>query len=124
MLMPAEKMYMEQPFDPRSALASEEKLPGESERVFLGEEIVDGKNAKKYRVVYDMDGAKEAILQWVIEPAGIPIKTAAADNSWSMEYRNLKIGPQAVWMFELPPDYKKLSYDIPVEAPPIKIFKK
>lgn len=113
MLMPSEKMYMEHPFDPRNVTATSEKVSGEIERKLIGQETVDGKMTTKYRVTYEAEGVKETIFQWIDNASRIPVKTAAVDGSWMMEYKNLKIGAQPDSLFEIPAEYQKFSYEMP-----------
>lgn len=108
-LMPNGKMYMEQPFDPAAFIGVGEKVSGETERTFLGEEMVDGRMAKKYKVVSNLSGKQQTILQWVDNAFSLPIKIVAQDNSWAIEYKNLQVGNQSDPLFELPSDYKKFS---------------
>lgn len=112
-LMPKDKMYMEQPFDPSKAVATSEKVNGEIERKLLGQETVDGKMTNKYQIVYNQNGKRETIFQWLAVGLMIPVKTAAGDNSWIMEYKNIKTGKQSDALFEVPVDYQKLSYQRP-----------
>ncbi len=110
-LMPPQRMYLEQSFNTASLLATSEKLPGEIERTLMGEEQVGGKPAKKFRVVYRQDGREESVFQWYVPEFSMPIKIAAGDGSWVMEYRNIKLGRQPESLFELPAGYKKFSPD-------------
>jgi len=112
-LMPEQKMYMEQPLKPENIAASTDKMPGEIERKHLGTETVDGKKTKKYRIVYTAGNKRETIFQWVDTDSGFPIKTAAEDGSWIMEYKNLKTGKQPDTLFEIPAGYQKMSFGIP-----------
>lgn len=112
-LMPDQKMYMEQPLKPENIVASTDKMPGEIERKHLGTETVDGKKTEKYRIVYTVEDKRETIFQWIDTGSGFPIKTAAEDGSWVMEYKNLKIGKQPDALFEIPAGYRKMSYGIP-----------
>ncbi len=115
-LMPSEKMYMEQPFNPKSIIASSEKLPGELERTFLENELVGGKVALKYEVTYELGGIQEHLFQWVDASNKIPVKTAAMDGSWMVEYRNIQLGMQDDKLFELPKDYSKIPNSAPSES--------
>lgn len=108
-LMPQQNMYMEQAFDPRNVAQVAEEVPGEIERKFIGDEAVDGKSTKKYHVIYEAMGEKAEIFQWIDPKTNIPLKTATIDNSWSMEYRNLKMRPQDSGLFEVPRGYTKFS---------------
>ncbi len=112
-LMPGQKMYMEQPFDPKKMTTAAEKVEGELERTPLGKDTVDGKTADKYKVTYEIDGTKNEMLQWMETGSSLPLKSAALDGSWSVEYRNIKTGPQPDSLFEVPSDYKKFSMDMP-----------
>jgi len=116
MLMPSESMYIEQPIDMRNVVATEDKMPGEIERTFLGDEGIDGKNAKKYRIVYESGGNKETVLQWIDQETSIPVRTQAENGGWIVEYKNLNTGAQPDSLFEVPAGYNKMSMDIPAMA--------
>ena len=113
MLMPREKMYMEHPLDPKSAIGMHEKVSGEVERTAEGREMVDDRMAKKYRVTVLSQDTRESIFQWIDESVNIPLKTAAVDGSWSTELKNIKVGRQDPSLFEIPEGYKKLSAGMP-----------
>jgi hypothetical protein len=112
-LMPKEKKYMEQSFDPSKAVATSEKVNGEIERKLIGQEKIDGKMTNKYQVVYTQNKKKVTILQWIAAGLQMPVKTAAVDNSWTMEYKNIKRTKQPDSLFEVPADYQKFSYQKP-----------
>ncbi len=112
-LMPEQKMYMEQAFDPSKAMASSEKVEGEVERTPLGKDAVNGRMADKYKVTYKIEGNKNEMFQWIESGSSLPVKSAAVDGSWSVEYRNIKTGPQPDSLFEIPADYKKFSMNMP-----------
>ena len=112
-LMPDQKMYIEQPFDPRSAMGMRDKISGEVERKPEGSEMVDGRMAKKYLVTVVMDGKTESVYQWIDESVSIPVKTAAVDGSWSSEFKDIKIGRQDASLFEIPEGYKKMAMGMP-----------
>lgn len=112
-LMPEQKMYMEQAFDPSKMMASSEKVEGELERTPLGKDTVDGKVTDKYKVTYEIQGMRNEMYQWIESGFNFPIKTSSLDGSWSAEYRNIKTGPQPDSLFEVPAGYKKFSMDMP-----------
>jgi len=112
-LMPEQKMYMEQVFDPSKAMASSEKVEGEIERAPLGKDTVNGRAADKYKVTYQIEGSKSEMFQWIESGSNLPVKSAAVDGSWSVEYMNIKTGPQPDSLFEVPADYEKFSMDMP-----------
>jgi len=109
LLMPKEKMYMEQPVDPTKAAATSDKVSGEIERKLVGKESIDGRMTDKYQIVYNQNGKKQTLFQWFTAGLSVPIKTAAADNSWVTEYKNIKTDRQPDALFEVPADYQKLS---------------
>jgi hypothetical protein len=114
-LMPEQKMYLEQPFNPKDMIGASDKIPGEVERKLIGPDTVDGKAANKYRVVYvDTEGGGQSVvLQWITTDSNIPVKTVAEDESWAMEYRNVKMGAQGGSLFEIPSGYQKFSGKFP-----------
>lgn len=112
-LMPDQKMYMEQAFDPAKMITGSQKVEGELERVPLGKDTVDGRAADKYKVSYEIEGIKNEMYQWIESGSNLPLKSAALDGSWSVEYRNIKTGPQPDSLFEVPPGYKKFSMEMP-----------
>ncbi len=107
-IMPSQGMYMEQPMDPNMAARTATKMEGELERTSLGWESVDGKPAEKFRVTYTVNGTSQMIFQW-INKEGFPVKSAAVDGSWSVEYRNIRVGAQPDSLFEVPPGYQKFA---------------
>ncbi len=112
-IMPKEKMYMEQAFDPGKAAATTEKVNGEIERKLLGQETIDGRKTDKYLVTYTQNRKKETMLQWIASGIGMPVKMAAEDNSWTVEYKNIKTGKQPDQLFEVPEGYEKFSAGMP-----------
>jgi hypothetical protein len=112
-LMPGQKMYMEQPIDARAAAGTQEKMSGEIERSVEGNETVDGRVTTKYRVTFEAQGKRETIFQWIDEAAHVLVKTAAIDGSWSTEFKNIKAGLQDQELFEIPAGYNKMSLSMP-----------
>ena len=113
-LMPAQRMYMEQPLKPENVVATTDKMPGEIERKLVGKETVGGKRTDKYRIVYTTADKKETVFQWIAADSGLPVKSAAVDGSWTIEYKNLKTGKQPHTLFEIPTGYQKFSLGVPV----------
>ena len=106
-LMPDQKMYMEQKISDEHMVGRTEKIPGELERKKVGSEKVNGYPCSKYKVTYKIQGMPEntVVYQWITKN-NLPIKTAAPDGSWYSEYKNIKIGKQPDSLFELPAGYK------------------
>jgi hypothetical protein len=113
-IMPSEKAYFEQSLDPRFVAASSAgKSETEVERKFIGNENMEGRGVSKYRVDYSYQGTKESVYQWVASGIDFPIKTAAIDGSWYIEYKNIKTSKLADSLFEVPAGYKKFSQGTP-----------
>lgn len=116
-VMPAEKMYMEQPINMSSAPKVAKNFDGEIERVVMWPEAVDGQPAEKFKVTYVENGKNVSVYQWLRPAAAglrdgqIPVKIEAVDGTWSMEYKNLQTGPQPADLFEPPAGYEK--FDMP-----------
>lgn len=108
MIMPSEKMYMEQPIDMSKAPKTAKEFAGEMERKSLGMETVDGQQTEKFLVVYKEGKKTVSVYQW-IKDDHIPVKIEAVDGSWSVEYKNLKVGPPADDLFEPPAGYEKMA---------------
>ena len=108
MVMPSEKMYMEQPIDMSRAPKVQKTFDGEIERVSLGNETVNDQPAEKFKVTYTENGKEVSVYQWLVNGM-IPVKVEAVDGSYSMDYKNLQIGAQAPDLFEPPPDFEKMQ---------------
>lgn len=108
MVMPAEKMYMEHPIDTQRAPKVEKNFDGEIERVSMGKETVNGQDTEKFKVTYLENGKTVSAYQWLKDQT-IPVRIEAVDGSWSMDYKNLKIGAQPADLFEPPAGYAKMG---------------
>jgi hypothetical protein len=99
-LMPEEKMYMEQPFqeDPKM----KEWTPSmEEQSKFIGNETVSGMDCKKYQVK-----GKETYY-WISEKLNFPVKTQDPDST--MVLKDIRIGNVPGGLFEVPKGYEKFS---------------
>ncbi len=108
MLMPSEKMYMENRIDMSRVPKTSKDLGAEIERTSLGMETVNGQPAEKFKVTYRDNGKTESAYQWLVNST-IHVKIEAVDGSWSMEYRNLSLGAQPADLFEIPAGYEKMT---------------
>ena len=109
--MPAQKMYMEIPFNLKNQPLVEEKLQGEIERKQVGTETVNGHPTKKYLITYKSVKKTDQLYQWWATDINFPVKSSAVDGSWTQEYRNIKMGSQPNSLFEVPSGYNK--FDMP-----------
>ncbi len=108
MVMPSEKMYMEQTIDRNMIPKTSTQVEGELERVSLGKETFDGKEVEKFKVSYMEKNKLLTMYQWLMA-SGFPVKMEAEDGSWGVEYKNIIFGSQADSLFELPAGFEKVS---------------
>jgi hypothetical protein len=109
MVMPEQKSFMEMKYDPSKQPRTDEKVKGEVERKLIGTETVNGHPAKKYEVTYTEGGKTDRMYQWIATDINFPVKMAAIDGSWVLDYKNIKMGAQADSLFEVPVDYQKMA---------------
>jgi len=109
-LMPTQKMYMEQKLQNEQMIGVTSQVPGEVKKEKLGKETINGIECIKYKITYENKNAKvkNSVYQWTSKN-NIVIKSQAADGSWVMEYKNIKYGKSPASLFELPSDYKKFK---------------
>ena len=108
MLMPSEKMYMENPIDMSRVPKASKNFSNEIERTPMGVETIDGKQAEKFKVTYTEKGKPVSVYQWIVNQQ-IPVKVEALDGSFSMEYKNVSMASQPADLFEIPSGYTKMS---------------
>jgi len=110
-VMPKQKTYMEMKAVQNRQQVPQEKLKGEVSRKLIGPDTIDGHPTKKYEVTV-MDGKRQMTsYQWLAtDMNNFPIKSAAVDGRWGMEYRNIKLGSQPDSLFEVPSGFKKTSF--------------
>ena len=107
-LMPEDKVYMEQPLN---QAVGPKHLPDNDidsgERVFIAKETINGYAADKYKVTIKGDSHYE----WISNDPGIPmpVRTAALDDSWWNEYREISTAVPDAGVFEIPAGYSKMS---------------
>jgi len=108
LVTPEKKSYLEMPYDPTQKPEAGEKVKGEVSRKLIGKEIIDGHPTEKYLITSKDAGKTREHYQWVATDLNFPIKTAAVDGSYSVEYRNIKKSVSDS-MFELPSGYQKMT---------------
>ncbi|MCE5334334.1 MAG: DUF4412 domain-containing protein [Desulfobacteraceae bacterium] len=106
MITPEEKSYMEMPYQSEDKTFEEWTAEKEKTAKLLGEEVVSGLPCKKYESIED----GEKTLFWISKQYSFPIKVE--DSEVTMEYRNIKPGPLADSLFELPAGYEKMAMPI------------
>ncbi len=108
-VMPEQKAYMETRSDPSKQPRTEDKVKGEVSRKLIGSEAANGHPANKYEVTYTEGGKTERMYQWMATDINFPVRMAAVDGSWVLDYKNIKIGSQADSLFEVPAGYQKMG---------------
>ena len=108
---PNTKTYGEIAYDDMKdrPMAEAKKMVGEVERKEVDAETIDGHPTKKYLVTRKTGDKQHEVYSWLATDMNFPIKTAAADGSWSQEYKNIKIGAQPSSLFEIPAGYTKFQ---------------
>jgi len=116
MVIPGANMYMEQPIDASSMAQMAENIPeAKVRKTKIGEEKVNGIMCDRYLVVYEYEGNMSRVIQWIDKSSGMMIKVGSEDDSWYMEYKNIKVGPQDASLFEVPPGCRKILIGIPMD---------
>ncbi len=108
MVMPTQSMYMEQPIDMAMVARTSVEMPGELSREPLGSETIDGKAAQKFKVTYSAAGHEDSIYQW-IGGDNFPVRTAAVDGSWTVDFKNVSSAPVDAGLFEVPAGFRKIA---------------
>ena len=110
-ISPNTKTYGEIVYDDMKdrPMSEAKKMVGEVERKEVGAETIDGHPTKKYLVTRKTGDKQNQVYSWLATDMNFPIKTAAADGSWSQEYKNIKIGAQPSNLFEIPAGYTKFQ---------------
>ena len=108
-IMPSERMYLEQHIDPKMAASVAGSSSSEVERVPMGKESVDGAQVDKFKVTYQSSGTRESVYEWSKSGLAVPVKIASIDGDWSVLYRNVRTGSQPADLFEIPTGFQKLA---------------
>lgn len=103
MVTPAEKSYMEIPYESDSQNIEPWSAEREKGAKPLGEETINGHPAKKFEI--EEDGEKA--IFWVSKKLSFPIKIE--DSESVMEYKNIKEGSIPDSQFDVPAGYEKMT---------------
>ncbi len=95
------------PLDPQDALPLQASLPGEQERLLVGEAVAAGRPAQLYEVRTQHHGRAERFYEWVDNESGVVLKLVSRDREWSFEYERIRLSSQPAYYFEEPPGYKR-----------------
>lgn len=114
---PKEKIYVSLPLDPKKTPRIQERNSGEVSRTLLGAETINGHPARKYRITVKEDAKRETFYQWTATDLNFPIRTAALDGSWSVDFKNIDNTIKDS-LFEIPEGFKQARIVITPEEKP------
>lgn len=106
-LLAQRKELLVTPVDVGDVLPVQPVLPGEKERVLVGDATAVGRPAQLFEVQTDHHGRVERFFEWVDVEAGIVLKLVSRDRAWSVEYERIRLSPQPDYYFDEPPGYQK-----------------
>jgi outer membrane lipoprotein-sorting protein len=105
-VMVAQKMIMEMPYD-ASKVGQQMTSSGQDGKFELvGPDTVDGVACNKYKLT---SKDNKISFMWIDAAKKIPLKMAAGDNSYTLVWKNYKVGPQDASLFEPPADYQTMK---------------
>ncbi|MEK7237288.1 MAG: hypothetical protein AAB242_11735 [Nitrospirota bacterium] len=93
--------------DPDDLLPIRPTLPGEQERILVGDATAAGRATQLFEVQTDHHGRVERFYEWVDLETGVVLKLVSRDREWSFEYERFRLSPQPAYYFEEPQGYKK-----------------
>ncbi|HEX9154754.1 MAG TPA: hypothetical protein VF819_04270 [Nitrospira sp.] len=106
-LLAQQKELLVVPLDSDDVLPMGAALPGERDRMLVGDATAAGRMAQLYEVQTDRHGRAERFYEWVDKEVGIVLKLVSRDRDWSFEYERIRLSPQPAYYFDEPPGYKK-----------------
>lgn len=106
-LLAQQKELLVTPLDQDEVLPLRSALPGERERVLVGDATAAGRPAQLFEVRTDRNGLVERFFEWVDIETGVVLKLVSRDRDWSVEYERFRVSPQPDYLFDEPPGYKK-----------------
>uniref|UniRef100_A0A7V4G768 DUF4412 domain-containing protein n=1 Tax=Desulfobacca acetoxidans TaxID=60893 RepID=A0A7V4G768_9BACT len=108
-LMPFDKTYQEIRLGLRLPGQFLEIPPEVRSRRKTGTETLEGYQTEKYECL--VPGGEWGLTRhtyWVSDKLGMPLKLSMPDKQITVEYRNIKEGPVADRLFEVPPGYRRI----------------
>jgi hypothetical protein len=84
---------------------------GTANEEFLGEEAVEGRPTRKYRIHWeDQQGGRHVQYQWrATDLGGVPIRVADEKGTFEQRLTNVKLGSPEASLFEPPKDCRNLA---------------
>ena len=108
-VLPRTRTYMEVPLKPKWPGQFIQVPPDARQKRLVGSERISGYDAEKYEVAVAGRGGLERQIFWVPAKLGVPIKVEVPDRQFSIEYKDIKEGPVADRLFEIPPGFEKVA---------------
>jgi len=106
-LLAQQKELLVTGLDPEDLLPVRPALPGEKERVLIGDATTAGRTTTLFEVLTDHHGRVERFYEWVDLETGVVLKLISRDREWSFEYERFRLSPQPAYYFEEPLGYQK-----------------
>jgi len=106
-VMASQKMVMEMDYDPdkfKGYTAVDSAFGLQDKFEVVGPETVDGVACTKYKVTSDK--TKQVFYFWLDVPRKVPVRMASEDGSFTILWKNYKVGPQDPALFEIPAGYQ------------------
>jgi len=105
LVMDAQKMVAEMPYDP-DKFKGQAAVDFGTEGTFelIGPEVCDGIPCTKYKVT-SKDG-KQVAFFWLDLEHKVPVRMEAEDHAFILKWRDYKTGAQDSALFEVPPNYQ------------------
>jgi hypothetical protein len=106
-LLAQQKELLVTGLDPDDLLPIRPALPGERDRILVGDATAAGRATQLFEVQTDRHGRVERFYEWVDLDTGVVLKLVSRDREWSFEYERFRLSPQPAYYFEEPQGYKK-----------------
>jgi len=106
MVLPSQKMYMEQPLTQAKAPSIPGAIPtGTWEK--QGEEKVDGQDCEKWKCDMQANGQAVSVTYWVNKSTKIPAQVEA--GGMITQWKNFKAATPDASLFEVPANFRKMA---------------
>lgn len=113
-LLAQQKELLVTGLDPDDLLPIRPPLPGERDRVLVGDATTAGRATQLFEIQTDHHGRVERFYEWVDQDTGVVLKLVSRDREWAFEYERFRLSPQPAYYFEEPPGYtKRLAVSVP-----------
>jgi hypothetical protein len=105
-LLAQQKELLVTGLDPDDLLPIRPALPGERDRILVGDATAAGRATQLFEVQTDHHGRDERFYEWVDLDTGVVLKLVSRDREWSFEYERFRLSPQPAYYFEEPQGYE------------------